>query len=82
MRTVSHRRGNVVRHKKSGDLTSATGHSRRSDRAPFTSGLPQLADILRVGRHVSNVPEAVILALGFVPSDIAPAVFLMELRTP
>jgi len=25
MRTVSHRRGNVVRHKKTGDLTSATG---------------------------------------------------------
>src|SRR6478735_2203093 len=25
MRTVSHRRGDVVRHKKTGDLTSATG---------------------------------------------------------
>jgi hypothetical protein len=25
------------------------------DRAPFTSGLPRLADILRVGRHVSKV---------------------------
>ena len=38
-------------------LTAALGHSRRSDRAPFTSGLPRLADILWVGRHVSNVPE-------------------------
>jgi hypothetical protein len=37
---------------------SDLGHSRRSDRAPFTSGLPRLADILRVGRHVSNVPKA------------------------
>ena len=37
-------------------LTAALGHSRRSDRAPFTSGLPRLADILWVGRHVSNVP--------------------------
>ena len=33
-------------------------HSRRVDRAPFTSGLPRLADILRVGWLVSNVPEA------------------------
>ena len=33
------------------------GHSRRSDRAPFTSGLPRLADILGGRWHVSNVPE-------------------------
>jgi hypothetical protein len=31
---------------------SELGHSRRIDRAPFTFGLPRLADILRVGRHV------------------------------
>jgi hypothetical protein len=37
---------------------SEMGHSRRIDRAPFTSGLPRLADILRVGRHVSKVPKA------------------------
>jgi len=35
---------------------SASGQSRRSDRAPFTSGLPRLADILGISRHVSNVP--------------------------
>jgi hypothetical protein len=32
--------------------------TRHFDRAPLTSGLPQLADILRVNRHVSNVPFA------------------------
>jgi hypothetical protein len=31
------------------------GQSRHFDRAPLTSGLPQLADILRVIRHVSKV---------------------------
>jgi hypothetical protein len=36
------------------------GHSRHFDRAPLTSGLLQLADILRVIRHVSKVPTAVI----------------------
>jgi hypothetical protein len=35
---------------------SARGHSRCSDRAPFTSGLPRLADILGRRWHVSNVP--------------------------
>ena len=30
--------------------------SRHFDRAPLTSGLPRLADILRVIRHVSKVP--------------------------
>src|SRR4030088_971551 len=28
------------------------------DRAPITSGLPRIADILRGSRHVSNVPQA------------------------
>src|SRR5260370_42466927 len=35
---------------------SAEGQSRRSDRAPMTSGLPLKADILRGRRHVSKVP--------------------------
>ena len=42
---------------------SELGHSRRIDRAPFTFGLPRLADILRVGRHVLKVPEADLLTL-------------------
>jgi hypothetical protein len=33
------------------------GHSRRSDRAPITSGLPRETDILGVLRHVSKVPQ-------------------------
>jgi hypothetical protein len=39
-------------------ISSALGQSRRSDRAPMTSGLPRLADIFRVRRHVSKVPQA------------------------
>ena len=35
---------------------SASGQSRRVGYGPTTSGLPRLADILRVGRHVSKVP--------------------------
>jgi len=35
---------------------SASGQSRHFDSAPVTSGLRQLADILRVIRHVSKVP--------------------------
>jgi hypothetical protein len=35
---------------------SEKGHSRRADPRPVISGLPQLADILRVRRHVSKVP--------------------------
>jgi hypothetical protein len=31
--------------------------SRHVDRAPLTSGFPQIADILRVIRHVSKVPK-------------------------
>jgi len=34
----------------------ATRQSRHFDRAPPTSGLSRLADILRIIRHVSNVP--------------------------
>jgi hypothetical protein len=37
---------------------SAGGQSRHFDRALATSGLPRLADILKVGRHVSKVPPA------------------------
>jgi hypothetical protein len=36
---------------------SAVDQKRRFDRGLTTSGLPQLADILRVIRHVSKVPE-------------------------
>ena len=32
------------------------GQTRHFERTPFTSGLPQLADILSARRHVSNVP--------------------------
>jgi hypothetical protein len=35
---------------------SLVGQSRHFARAPLTSGLPRLADILRVIRHVSKVP--------------------------
>src|SRR6266852_8011501 len=35
---------------------SHVGQSRYFDRAPLTSGLPRLTDILTVNRHVSNVP--------------------------
>jgi hypothetical protein len=35
---------------------SLNGQSRHFDRAPLTSGLPRLADILTVIRHVSKVP--------------------------
>src|ERR1700731_2937237 len=40
-----------------------TRQSRHFDRTPMTSGLPQQADILGVGRHVSKVPEAVVRSL-------------------
>jgi hypothetical protein len=33
-----------------------SGQNRRFDSRPATSGLPRLADILRVIRHVSKVP--------------------------
>jgi hypothetical protein len=38
-----------------GSPTSVPGQSRHFDRAPPTSGLARLADILRVIRHVSKV---------------------------
>jgi hypothetical protein len=37
---------------------SQLGQSRHSNRAPLTSGFPQLADILGVSRHVSTVAGA------------------------
>jgi hypothetical protein len=42
---------------------SAAGHSRRFGRLPTTSGIPRLADILRVGRYVSKVPLSEVLRL-------------------
>jgi hypothetical protein len=33
------------------------GHSRHSDHAPITSGLPRKADIFSIRRHVSKVPS-------------------------
>ena len=38
-------------------LMSHSGQSRHFDHAPLTSGLPRLADIPRVSRHVSKVPR-------------------------
>src|SRR5664280_2138433 len=38
-------------------LVSAPGQTLDFDLAPVTSGLPPLTDILRVSRHVSNVPR-------------------------
>jgi hypothetical protein len=37
---------------------SLLGQSRHFDRAPLTSGLPRLADIFSVCRHVSKVPKS------------------------
>src|SRR5665647_1413700 len=36
--------------------SSVSGQSRRFDPMPITSGVPRSTDILRVSRHVSNVP--------------------------
>ena len=44
---------------------SASGHSRRFDRRPVTSGLPRLADILRARRHVSKVPTTEVVSHSF-----------------
>src|ERR1035437_3885037 len=41
----------------------ATRQSRHSDHAPLTSGLPRLADIFSVRRHVSKVPNPDIAVL-------------------
>jgi hypothetical protein len=38
--------------------TSASGHSRRFDRPPGTSGLPRQADIFGACRNVSKVPKS------------------------
>jgi hypothetical protein len=40
------------------EFLHSQGQKRRFDRAPFTSGLPQQTDILRVPRQVSKVPTA------------------------
>ena len=37
-------------------ILAVRGQTRHFERTPFTSGLPQLADILSARRHVSNVP--------------------------
>jgi hypothetical protein len=58
------------------DPMSATGQSRRSDRAPFTSGLPRLADILVVSRHVSNVPNAEVVPRAELTSESGRAALL------
>src|SRR5216684_7049728 len=50
---------------------SATGHSRRFDCAPLTSGLLRIADILRVKQHVLKVPKATMAK--FIYSDAIPA---------
>src|SRR5260221_8106498 len=58
---------------------SQLGQSRHFDRALLTSGLPRLADILRVIRHVSKVPKGGILAQRYMvalasPPDVSPCV--------
>ena len=40
------------------DRMSLVGQSRHFDRPPVTSALPREADILRVIRHVAEVPAA------------------------
>ena len=37
---------------------TARGQKHQRDCPPVTSGLPRLTDIVRVGRHVSNVPNS------------------------
>jgi hypothetical protein len=46
------------------EFLHSQGQSRHFDRLPLTSGLPQGADIVRAGRHLSKVP------LTEVPSPI------------
>jgi hypothetical protein len=41
-----------------GQSMSVVGQSRRFGRRLATSGFPPETDILRAGRHVSNVPTA------------------------
>ncbi len=45
-------------------ILAVRGQTRHFERTPLTSGLPRLADILRVIRHVAKVPIAVMLAFG------------------
>jgi hypothetical protein len=45
---------------------SELGQSRHFDRAPLASGLRRLADILKVSRHVSKVPNPDIAALPII----------------
>src|SRR5439155_20669073 len=53
------------------------GQTRHFDRVPITSGLPQQADLLRVRRHVSNVP---ITEVAFVSKPIDGSVLGHENR--
>jgi hypothetical protein len=41
-------------------LMSESGQKHRFERRPITSGLPPAPDILRVRRHVSNVPQGAV----------------------
>jgi hypothetical protein len=53
---------------------AALGQKRRFDRRLVNSGLPHMADIFRVRRHVSKVPIADILRLiPFFPQPHAAA---------
>jgi hypothetical protein len=47
---------------------SPSGQSRHFDRGLATSDLPRTTDIIRASRHVSNVPEAEIIAVVKRPS--------------
>jgi hypothetical protein len=47
-------------------LMTALGQSFHFDRAPLASGLPRLADFLRIIRHVSKVPKKATLPLGTI----------------
>jgi hypothetical protein len=49
---------------------SHMGQKRRADRAPVTSGLPRLADILRATWHASNVPKPEVAALPIVARHV------------
>jgi hypothetical protein len=46
---------NVLRESSTSKFSHSLGQTRHFDRAPTTSGLPRLTDIIRVGRHVSNL---------------------------
>ena len=48
---------------------TAEGQSRHFDRAQLTSGLPQLADVLRVIRHVRKGPIADIASCARLRSE-------------